>query len=113
MKTVTDKPCFQGDLCIFCIEEIPADAILAKPENDEYILAHSETGHHHVIERPRAEVFEAADDEFISYVRALGDVKITHKRDFDTHEPILLKPGNYEVRRQREYVPQGFRHAAD
>lgn len=113
MKTVTDKPCFQGDLCIFRIEEIPADAIPAKPENDEYILAHSETGHHHVIERPRAEVFEAADDEFISYVRALGDVKIKHKRPFDTHEPILLEPGIYEVRRQREYVPEGYRRVAD
>ncbi|MDE2107331.1 MAG: hypothetical protein KGL39_59595, partial [Patescibacteria group bacterium] len=80
-----------------------------------FILAHSETGHHHVIERKKAEVFEAADDAFISYIRTLGgEAEIKHQRDFHTHESLLLAPGqNYEVRRQREYVPEGFRRAAD
>jgi hypothetical protein len=25
----------------------------------------------------------------------------------------MVPPGNYEVRRQREYTPEGFRRAAD
>jgi len=113
MKIVTDLPAFQGDLCVFRIDEIPANATSAKPDGDVYIVAHSETGHHHVIERPKAEVFEAADDAFVAYVRSLGDAKIEHKRAFDTHETIMLPAGNYEIRRQRESAPEGFRRAAD
>lgn len=114
MKTVTNRPVAQGDMLIIPIKAIPANAKAAKPEGRHFILAHSETGHNHVIERARAEVYEAADDTFVAYVRALGDgAEITHQRSFDTHETLLLTEGNYEIRRQREYMPQGFRKAAD
>src|ERR1700749_2729792 len=48
MRTVTERPSFQGDLCIRRITEIPKGLTPAKPERGTYILAHSETGHHHV-----------------------------------------------------------------
>jgi hypothetical protein len=38
---------------------------------------------------------------------------LDHKRTFDTHESILFEPGNYKVRRQREYTPEGFRRVED
>ena len=114
-KYCTDRPMAQGDLLIIPIKTIPANAKPATVQNGHYIVAHSETGHHHVIERARAEVYEAADDTFIAYVKTLGDgAEITHKRDFHTHETIGLSPNQtYEIRRQREYVPQGFRKAQD
>jgi hypothetical protein len=34
-------------------------------------------------------------------------------RSFDTHETLNIPPGIYEVRRQREYVPEGWRKAQD
>lgn len=113
MKIVTDLPSFQGDLCIFRVKEIPGDAKPITSEDMIYALAHSETGHHHVIDRQKAEVFEAADDEFVAYVRSLGDAKVIHRRNYDTHETLLLKPGNHEVHRQREHVADGYRRAAD
>lgn len=114
-KYCTNKPIAQGDLLIIPIAKIPANATAAKAEGGHYVVAHSETGHHHVIDRVRAEVFEAADDAFIAYVRTMGDgAEIVHKRDFHTHETIGLSPNQtYEIRRQREYVPEGFRKAQD
>lgn len=115
MKTVTNRPVAQGDILIIPIKTIPVTAKPAKADGSNFILAHSETGHHHVIERAKAEVYEAADDSFIAYIHTLCDgAEITHQRPFDTHEPLTLSPGqNYEVRRQREYVPEGFRRAVD
>ena len=112
MKTVTTKPCAQGDMLFIPVDNIPETAVPAKAVNGEFIVGHSETGHHHVIEKARAEVFEAADDEFTAWVRSLG-AKVEHKRSFDTHETLYLPEGNYQIRRQREYVPEGYRRAAD
>lgn len=112
-KFVTTKPIAQGDMLIIPIATIPVSAKAAKAEGTHFILAHSETGHHHVIERTKAEVYEAADDSFIAYVKALAPADITHQRSFDTHETVQLAPGNYEIRRQREYMPEGFRKAQD
>lgn len=115
MKTITDKPIAQGDMLIIPIKDIPKTVKPSVASGEYFVLAHSETGHHHVIDRKRVEVYEAADDAFVSYIRMLGkDAEIVHKRDFDTHESIMLTPGqNYEIRRQREYVAEGFRRAAD
>jgi hypothetical protein len=113
MKIVTNRPVAQGDMLIIPIKTIPGSAKAAVAEGKHFILAHSETGHHHVIERTKAEVYEAADDAFIAYVKALALADITHQRPFDTHETVQLTPGNYEVRRQREYMPEGFRKAQD
>lgn len=112
-KFVTNRPVAQGDMLIIPITSIPENVKGAKPEGAHFILAHSETGHHHVIERARAEVYESADDTFIAYVKAMAPADITHQRPFDTHETVQLAPGNYEIRRQREYVPEGFRKAQD
>ena len=115
MKFVTNRPVAQGDMLVIPIAAIPASAKKAEVVGDHYVLAHSETGHHHVIERAKAEVFEAADDAFVAYIHALGDgAEITHQRPHDTHESLMLSPGqNYEVHRQREHVLEGFRKAQD
>ena len=38
---------------------------------------------------------------------------VVHLRDFHTHETVRLPRGVYEVRRQEEYTPQGWRRVAD
>ena len=40
-------------------------------------------------------------------------VDLEHLRSTDTHETLRLEPGIWEVRRQREYSPEGWRRAAD
>lgn len=113
MKTFT-KMAAQGDLLLIRIDALPDNLKLVASEKGAFVLAHSETGHNHIVmERPDVRMFSAMD-EFRSYLVVEGDPSIVeHQRDFDTHESIKIEPGIYEVRRQREYTPEGFRRAAD
>lgn len=113
MKTVTSRPCFQGDLMIRRIDTIPTMALPSAPENGKHILAHSETGHHHVIESRAANRFIDQTNEFIAWLEVADDTVLEHLRGFDTHEPLMIPPGKYEVRTAREYTPEGWRHSAD
>lgn len=113
MKTIergSVGPVFQGDIMITRVDSMPKSAKPAKTN----IIAHSETGHHHVAER--AKVF-ACDDGMTLYMRAIGkSVDVVHQRPFDTHETLALlaEPGDiFKIRRQREYVPEGWRMVAD
>lgn len=112
-KIVTNRPSFQGDLCIRRIDKLPKGLKAAVAENGDYIVAHSETGHHHVVKERAAQLLIDDTNAFISYLSVKEPCEIEHLRDFDTHEPISLTPGDYEIRRQREYVPEGFRRVED
>lgn len=115
MKTVTNKPSFQGDLMIRRIGVLPDGVKKVAPEpNGTHILAHSETGHHHVIESRAADRFIDETNAFISYLETSGPALVEHLRSHDTHETLALEePGIYEVRNQREHTPEGWRRAAD
>jgi len=113
MKIVTSRPSFQGDLMIRRIAIVPDGAKKSAPQNGHHILAHSETGHHHVIESRAADRFIHDTNTFIAWLEVAEPSEVVHLRDFDTHDSLLLEPGIYEVRNQREYVPEGWRRAAD
>jgi len=108
----------QGDLYIRRIDVIPPNAKPMKADNGNFIVAHSETGHHHVIaERPGVQVF-VTDDPMVSYLQVIDATEQTealleHLRGYDTHETIKIPAGNFELRRQREYTPEGWRRVED
>lgn len=108
----------QGDCLLRRVESLPAGIKLATPENGAYTVAHSETGHHHVIDAaPNVRVYDTADP-LVSYLEVIAatdamETLLRHLRGHDTHETIAIPPGIYEVRRQREYTPEGWRRAAD
>lgn len=112
MKKVSQMAA-QGDVMFIRINEIPSDAVEQKIENGKFIVAHSETGHHHVVDSNNAQMLIDKTNAFISYLKISAPTEVKHLRSFDTHESIVLAPGKYEIRRQREYVPQGFRRVAD
>lgn len=117
MKTFTNSAA-QGDLMIRRIESIPADAKPMLAERGKFIVAHSETGHNHVIaERPNVKMFTTGDP-MVSYLQVIEATDATetlleHLRSFDTHETIKISAGDYEIRRQREYMPEGWRRVED
>ncbi len=117
MRTFNNQAA-QGDLLIRRISAIPAGVTAMHAARGYYIVAHSETGHHHVIaERRGVQVF-TTDDPLVSYLRVIAateetEVLLEHLRSFDTHESIAIPPGDYELRRQREYTPAGWRRVAD
>jgi len=116
MKTFT-KMAAQGDFIIIRIDDIPADVEKLEAENGQYVIAHSETGHNHVMTMERVQAFKPKNvedrDLYELFLSVEQPTEINHLRSFDTHETLLVPPGNYQVRRQREYVPEGYRRAAD
>ena len=95
----------QGDLMLIRVGSIPTGLEKAETEDGKYIVAHSETGHHHVLEATKnVEVFDVPNDELRSFIHIENmPAMLVHERDYDTHAPIQIDPGMYELRRQREY----------
>lgn len=112
MKTFTNQAA-QGDLLITRIEKLPDGLGEAKSDNGHFVLAHSETGHNHVLKAENARMFYPANDNFVAYLVVDKPSPVEHLRSFDTHESIEIPAGIWEIRRQREYIPEGFRRAAD
>lgn len=110
--TFTDA-CAQGDIHISRVKKLPKGLTPVAGENGRLVVTHSETGHHHVMCDDKVAMFADATDPFTCYLQVDGLATLEHLRPFDTHAPILFSPGVYEVRRQREYVPEGFRRVED
>jgi hypothetical protein len=113
MKTIK-KLGAQGDVLFRRIDKLPADAVEQK-RNGAVVVAHSETGHHHEVETLAVRHFERATrDPMICFLAVDGEfADVVHKRPFDTHETMRLTPGFWEVRRQEEYTPEGWRRVED
>lgn len=117
MKTF-ENTAAQGDLYIRRIEKLPDNLKRIDAEKGQYVVAHSETGHNHVIaERPNVTLY-AGDDPMVSYLQVIeatdeAETLLEHLRSFDTHETIKLPVGTFEIRRQREYTPEGWRRVED
>jgi hypothetical protein len=103
----------QGDIMIRRVEELPSDAVLVRPQEGKHIVAHSETGHHHFLKANGVEYFSVPNNPLIAYLRVENGSDLIHDRSFDTHETIRIPPGIFEIRRQREHTPEGWRRVED
>lgn len=118
-NTVTFKDCAaQGDLMLRRISALPDGVKLTPSEKGFYVVAHSETGHNHVIaERPNIK-FYTGNDPMVSYLEVIEatdktEALLEHLRGYDTHKTIVIPVGVFEVRRQREHTPEGWRRVED
>lgn len=91
--------------------DVPKDARLSQ-RGGRLIVGHSETGHHHVIESPCAELFETADP-LVCFLRLEAPTQLTHLREHHTHGPQSLPASTYRVTRQRERGPAGWQRTLD
>lgn len=104
----------QGDIYIRRINTtIPKDAVEVMPEGNFVIITHSETGHHHVMEKDNVKLYKLPDSIMKCLLVVNNPVELKHLREHDTHESILFEQGTYEIHRQREYTPEGFRQVQD
>lgn len=111
---------FQGDCMVIGVNAIPEGVQEVAPDDGVFILAHSETGHHHVVEhRSNVRLFRDTSQSLTAWLEIgpapgtrVGAI-LEHLRSFDTHVPIQLPPGKYRVRNAREYSPLGFRRVQD
>jgi len=112
MKPVTFKDCAaQGELLIRRIKELPKD--LTEQKADNHIVGHSETGHHHTINQAGVRFYES-DNPTLCYLAVDSEfADLVHNRSFDTHQTLRIPHGIFEIRRQQEYTPEGWRQVID
>lgn len=110
----------QGDIILRRVSEVPEGYTEAKRENGVLVVTHSETGHHHAIKHDGVTMFENPSDPLVAYLRMdIGvSAELEHLRPYDTHETLRLlgdkkKATVWEVRRQREWSPEGWRRVVD
>ena len=103
----------QGDILIFPVAEIPTNIVpVERDKQGRLVLAEGEvTGHFHCILDDPATLFRQADvDEMADrFLSVEAEVALTH----DEHATITLPPGQYRVRRQREFAPEAPVYVAD
>ncbi len=108
----TEGACYQGDLCILPVKEIPEGLIESPPDSEHLVVAHSETGHHHVVAARAATLYVVS--AMMAYLRVKAEhADLEHLRSWDTHETLRLPTGDYQLLRQREGAPEGWRRVAD
>jgi hypothetical protein len=119
MKTFTNMAA-QGDFIILRVKNFPKNLVEIAPQNNKFVVAHSETGHDHVMVLERLEqvtAYKDKDTKDVDLYKMFFDVKesveIEHHRSHDTHETLEVPKGKYMIARQREHVPEGFRRAQD
>jgi len=83
---------------------LPVNDVTGKvTQHTAYIVGHSETGHHHVLESKEKFDVIVKDDEL--YLRLFNPASLVHKKTTDKHKTLLVKPGTYKVHRKTEYDP--------
>lgn len=99
------QPYRQGDILLVPVAKLPEGLEEVPRQGGKIVLAEGEaTGHLHAIESEEAS-FLATDLADIEgrFLAVEEEVTLTHPE----HDAIALPPGNYEVRRQREYSEAG------
>ena|SRR5437660_2515050 len=92
----------QGDVLLCAVDEIPSTATPVSSAGDRVIIALGElTGHAHAFAASEARLFrDASGRSFVAI--AEDDAALLHEE----HDPIQVREGRHELRRQREYTPR-------
>jgi hypothetical protein len=123
MKGIKDRGA-QGDILFRRVSAVPSGAKRVERTGGVLVAGHSETGHHHVVEQHNVTMFEVPGNPLVAYLQLEGacevggGIDVVHQRPWDTHEMVRLlgTPAGgdvFEIRRQREWAPEGWRRVAD
>ncbi len=93
----------QGDVLFRLIDSLPDEPLAVRETS--VIVEGEVTGHAHRLLEGR--ILETAQDEL--FLDILQATQVVHEE----HHAIDLKPGCYQVFRQREYTPEAIRTVID
>lgn len=93
------KTIIHGELLLLPVDE--ADMSLAVKKTD-YVVAHSETGHDHIL-KGNCAVLERPGKNTL--ILASEDLTLFHKKESDRHKDITVKKGIYKVLIKQTYNP--------
>lgn len=103
-QTINSNAIRHGEILILPVDKLPENVEEIFSGN-EYIVGHSETGHHHVAVANVTVYRPVGGDSTDIYLRANKPGVIEHQKSFDKHETKTLNPGLYLVRPKNEYDP--------
>lgn len=96
------QPIRQGDVILLPVQQVEGEKL------HHLTLAEGEvTGHKHRIEEGQAELYEKQGTLYLSVISEAA--LLNHEE----HQAISIPQGNWIVRIQREYEPEGWRYVAD
>lgn len=102
----------QGDVFVVRVNPSKSKERLKAIEKDKNrtVLAYGEvTGHAHAIAEDTAALWETAVGMTNRLLEVTKEVVLRHEE----HDPITIKPGLFEIVRQREYAPEAVKIVAD
>lgn len=82
---------------------IPISKKVIGKKHTSFIVAHSETGHHHVLESKAPFTVSEKDKQFL--IELFEPAKLVHKKTVDKHNTLTVAPGRYKVVYKNEYDP--------
>ncbi len=98
----------QGEIYARKIKELPEglEPFTEKDSSGAWIISHSESGHHHVIDGDGVTVMERPTSGAIRILYAIVESPTQLRQDVaEAHEAHDLDSGIYEMRIAREYDP--------
>lgn len=104
-----------GEVILKPINKIPEGAKLEK-ENKSIVVAHSETGHHHILETLDMSKIKVYTWNGESYLEIPNMAKLWHqKTGADVHLPHEVKPSSYKViiKKQFDYFTGALQRVRD
>ena len=95
------KPIRHGEIMLVPCDALPSGKTAS---STSYIVGHSETGHHHVLEsKSEFEVLTTEDKDL--YFRLFDPASLVHKKATDQHRTLTISPGIYKRYHDTEYNP--------
>lgn len=113
MVILKNKPQPQGDILIVPVDSLPDGLREVEPVDGKHIVAHSETGHHHLLDARNAKLLQG-DDPNVCYLMVTGDyADLVHDRPGQHPHDTVRITKQVTVYRQRETTPLGLRQVQD
>lgn len=100
-KIMSTKAIRHGEVLLQPVTKFPKGKL---EEHKTFIVGHSETGHHHVLESTNAFKVLTSDKDSL-WVEVLKPAKLVHKKSVDAHQTLPVKPGKYQIIYKTEYDP--------
>jgi hypothetical protein len=94
-----NKPIRHGEVLLYPVDSVPKGKTT---KHDLYIVGHSETGHHHILESKGMQVTQTNKELF---VRLFNPGRLNHKKTVNRHNDLTVAPGIYRSIRKTEYDP--------
>lgn len=96
------RPIQHGEILLQPVSNMPAGST---QQHTSFIVGHSETGHHHVVESDTQFAVWTDEAKQELYLQLFEPAKLVHKKIHDKHRTITLQPTIYKVLHKKEYDP--------